>query len=492
MPPAVAWIPMRWPSGPLDIGLLEKKEGFSSKLKDTLEAWHEPTALDLLKGTPVNCLVVNWAAGHPRDKDQQRSLALLVEMGRRAGVSFVGVVSGGADKEAAVAGAHAAGLSALVMEDYNGKSDFPIIPLGSAAALPWHSGAPVVALKDSRWPGVGAGVTRESEDTNAGPTGLLWIDSNIPLGQLARAFSASKPVWLMFEPRPKSGSLPPEAYCRAIADAGAASTQWVVALDADLRAALLHGNGDARSTWKTLARQLSFFKNRRQWDEYQPLGTVGVLSDFSGPNRNLGEEILGTIARRNLPFQVILKSKAATPTLTGLKAVVCLDQGTPTSALQQKLLAFVYQGGVLLASQQWGGAATGTPGGRHARYEIRNLGKGRLAIAKEESPDPFLVARDVHALVDRANDPLRLYNITAAVSKYAAAPGGNRALVQFVNFAQRDPNDGITVWLQRTYRSALLWEPGAETGTPVKIVPELGGASVQLPSVAVYAGIELS
>ena len=57
------WVPMKWPCGPLEISRRSRSISFNPGLKDTLEAWAQPSALDFLKGTPVNCLVVDWANG---------------------------------------------------------------------------------------------------------------------------------------------------------------------------------------------------------------------------------------------------------------------------------------------------------------------------------------------------------------------------------------------------------------------------------------------
>ena len=68
-------VPMRWPCGPLDIERGKRREGFTAREAEVLRAWCEPAALELLAGTPVNCLVVTWAEGSEGDEDQQRALA---------------------------------------------------------------------------------------------------------------------------------------------------------------------------------------------------------------------------------------------------------------------------------------------------------------------------------------------------------------------------------------------------------------------------------
>ena len=109
------WVPMKWPCGPLEIARRKRSRSFNADLKDMLEAWEQPSTLELLKGTPVNCLVVDWANGSPEDSAQQQGLEPLLEAGRRLGVSFVGKVALKEGTAAAVASARAAGLSAVML-----------------------------------------------------------------------------------------------------------------------------------------------------------------------------------------------------------------------------------------------------------------------------------------------------------------------------------------------------------------------------------------
>ena len=96
----------------------------------TLERWHAPAALDVLKDTPFNCLVVSWAAGLPEDASQQKTAGPLVAAARQRNLMVIGWVEGSADPQAAIASAQAAGLSAVAIKGFQGKSNFTVIPWG--------------------------------------------------------------------------------------------------------------------------------------------------------------------------------------------------------------------------------------------------------------------------------------------------------------------------------------------------------------------------
>src|SRR4029078_4478002 len=118
-------VPMRWPSGPLEIAIRQNGAGFTPQARQTLEYWHTPAALDILQNAPVNCLLISWAAGRAEDADQQKTIRPLIDAARQRSLEVVGWVDGKTDSKAAIAAAQAAGLSAVALEGFSGKSDFP-------------------------------------------------------------------------------------------------------------------------------------------------------------------------------------------------------------------------------------------------------------------------------------------------------------------------------------------------------------------------------
>ena len=147
-------IPVRWKSGPLEIAKRAKAGELTPEARQTIERWHDPAALDILAGSPINCLVVNWAAGLPEDAAQQKSIMPLLEAARRRKLDVVGWTEGTMDPNAAIASAKAAGLTAIALQDYKGKSDFPVIVSGERATAALNTTAAVLAVTDNVWPGI--------------------------------------------------------------------------------------------------------------------------------------------------------------------------------------------------------------------------------------------------------------------------------------------------------------------------------------------------
>lgn len=495
-----AWVPMRWSAGPLDIAQREKEKGFTAKSKEVLQRWLDPSVLEILRGTPVNCLVVNWAAGLPADAEQQKALAPLLAQGKTAGLSFVGLVEGAANKAAAVASAKAAGLEAVIVEGEVPNAGLPVIPLAARPQLPWNSSSPILVSKGNVWPGIAnQGLNsqdwRHEDDSQAsGPTADPWIDSNGWFLRLSKTCAPSKTPWLLFDPPASPEVVLPDAYLRAITDTGSFCGHWVVSLDDALRANLAQKEQKAVETWKSIAGALAFFVKHNEWETYSPVGLVGVVSDFSGDNEMIGTETLNLMVKMRVPFRIIEKSKLAAAPLTGYKALISVDGTMPEPAARKKLIDFAQQGGALLVSQSWKGEG-GTPtGAAHPRLDLRKLGQGKFAVCKDD-PDPYMVARDIHVLLGRANDLSRFFNISSFLSMHTAPPGGASALLQMTNFARASrffDDSRVTVWFPQQYRAARMWTLGSEAPVALTLVPENTGIDVQIPSVSPYSAVEVS
>jgi hypothetical protein len=411
-------------------------------------AWTDPALLGLLEGTPFNCLAMEWSA----------DLAPVAGKARAAGLSVAAV-----GKEAAISAAAVAGL-----------------------APPPDS---VLVAADSVWPAIaGEANGRQS----SGPTANPWIDSNGWLLRLAKVRSPRKTVWLTFEPPGAPNIVLLESYLRAVADAGTWGGRWVVSLDTDLRGALARGDATALASWKAIARAVAFFERHRAWTALEPLGVVGVVSDFAGPNEGTSGEILNLLGRRSLAYRIIERSAFETAPLDGFRALIYVDEGAPAPALRRKLLAFANQGGLLMVNAAWSPSDGKPTGIDHPRVDVRSVGQGRLAISKERDLDPFMIAQDVQMLLGRTYDVARFYNLAAFLAHCTASADHGQELVQIVSFAAHFPDDQATAWVPGTYASARLWSLGSEGPSAIEMSPENDGTSLLLPPMPVYAAIELS
>ena len=482
-------VPMRWASGPLEIAKRSKVEGFNLRNKETLERFHEPASLDILKNSPIDCLVLSWAAGLPEDAVQQQSAAPLIAAARQRNVSVVGSVENTADHHAAIAAARKAGLAAVAIENFAGQTDFPVIPCGERSRMPWDAPGAVLAATGNVWPGV----SMPGNGSSAGPTGAPWVDSNGWFLQMARA-RVNKPLWLMFDPPAKGRIFTASDYETTVCDAEIAHGRWVVSLDESVRAGLIADNPAAREILDRVGKSIRFFDSHAEWRAFRSLGVLGVVSDFTGDNLEMSGEILNLAARRNLQYRVIWKSQALVQSFAGLKALLYADKQMPEAPLRKKMMAFVQQGGLLIAGSNWTTEGAPADPGFDTQFTVRTVGKGRLAVAKEELTDPFQVATDAQVLVSHSNDLVKVYNsASVGCTLVMGSPDGKRELVQVLAFASGWNPGARTVWVRRQYRAASLWSIGAAGPMRINLAPadEYFGAECRIPAeVPAYFALE--
>jgi hypothetical protein len=201
------------------------------------------------------------------------------------------------------------------------------------------------------------------------------------------------------------------------------------------------------------------------------------------------------LTRTSQPCQIFEKGRLSDTDLKGMKAAICPDSVPPSPELRRKVLAYVDSGGLLIAQPKWGQPEGKLlPADANSRYAFYSLGKGQIAIAKQDLDDAYLLARDVPAMVSHRHDLLRVFNANAAIAYYTVPRRAGVGLLQLVNYAgwsRQEVSGPITVRIAERYHSARLRTIDAPEAKSVEISYEQGGSLVLLPTVDVYAAVEL-
>ena len=337
------------------------------------------------------------------------------------------------------------------------------------------------------WPGTKVAAPGESDRTVSGPTGEPWIDSNGWRVLLNQALHPRRDTWV--EALPAEPRLYPESYVAGVADAAAHGARWIVQLDAKLASAIAAGNAASLTTWNRLLSAARFFADWR-WPGMRELALVGVVSDFTGANEYMSQEALNLLARANQQYRVLPAAGLSATSLSDLKAVLYIDRSPPSATLRTLLSNFVQQGGLLIAGVVWG-APTGAPenAGYFPKYDIRQNGKGRIAIPHQAEDDPYLLVQDAMVLISHRYDLLRFWNGGAVRACLASSPDRRKALLQLVFYANARAGDA-TIRVAGAYRTARLFTlDGAAKDVP--LLPEKGAVELHLPAVAQYGAVEL-
>ncbi len=496
--PMDRWVPVRWDGGPAEVARRTRGGSLpddSSGLQHALLKWYDPSTLALLEGTPLNCLLVTFVADVDPDieKQQQRLVQDYVKMARGRNIAVLGIVHPGREPAAIAAAAEQAGLDGLVLE-----ARFPDGALfaerlrkalhdrnSTAVVLPIEQDSAPARRSDTILPVV-EGVRPSARDLadmgiRAGPSAEPWIESNIWLVRSFRTRNAWKPVWISQEPNPGS----PGDYARCVADASIAGGRWIVTLDDRLKAGLFQKHAAALETWKSVTGYLAFAENHQEWRNYAPYGNVAIIIDAAGDNSEFTHEYLNLVARRHIPFRIILRSDLSPASLTGLRVVLAADIPLPTEAERAILQGFAENGGLVITGPKWGTAPV------ESEYATVPAGKGRFVIYKEDPPDPETVARDMLDLLDSEEMGLAVFNVPSVLVYTSTDDSGKRVLVQLLNYATTPFKSKITIRLKGTFRRARLQ-------TPEEVPADLTVRSIQddwtefaVPKLAVWGAVIL-
>jgi hypothetical protein len=393
--------------------------------------------LSLLAGTPFNCLVIDPSSPPP--------------------------------SEAALAGARRAGFDVVALD-----------------------AAPVTVPGGCSWPRVDAG---GKDGASAGPTGLPWIESNGWRVRLACALTPDKPVWVRHAKLPEKTALPlpGEAYALAVADAAAHGGRWLVELDEELRRSLAAREQRGLATWRELVSTAEFFARHAGWTSLQAQGALGIVSDFAGANEFVATELLNLLGRRQVGYRIIPAQRGLLQSARGLNALIYATQDAPSREWMELLTGFARAGGLAILPAA---AVSSVPQGAaeadsHAGFQVRGLGQGRIAVAKQNWDDPYAAARDVHVLMSRRHDHVHLFNAPSTNSYVTISPDGARAVVHLLNYSRRAGASPVTLAVRKRYRDARLWMPGAGGPVQLKKTGEADWLEMPLPPFSVYAAIEL-
>jgi hypothetical protein len=204
-----------------------------------------------------------------------------------------------------------------------------------------------IALREGVWPRVLLSIKKEGAD--AGPTGGPWVDSNASVVRLAQIMEPGKTVWLTHTPPGGKEIVPLDAFVKPVAEAEAFGAHWVVALDKFFREQLETRNEKALAQWKRMVAAVRWFESRREWRTWQPATPLAVVSTFEGEDKMLSEEFLNLAPRRYLTYRAVRASNVAQAAFQQQKAILYLESEPPQGAVRTRLLAFAQAGGTLIA-----------------------------------------------------------------------------------------------------------------------------------------------
>jgi len=444
--PPSAWVPARWNGT-------------------------NPKSLDLLSGTPINCLLV------PSYTPE------FVTRATTRGIVTLAVLKPGADLADPARNAVRAGLQGIVLE-----GDFPsgtaarvrdtladahaiVVELTPRARMPLGGPDPIVGTYQGVWPGI---QMLDNGAAKAAPSGSPWIDTNTGFIRSVRAWGPAA-VWLGYLP-PAHSVVTGERYQAAIADAEMAGARWIVALDDDFSARLERGDAAAVKNWRGMAQVLQFFESHPEWRALRPYSKLAVVEGHD--DAMLSGGILDMIAAKHTPLRAIPGQRLTTDALQGASMAVDVDAASLTPEQREMLKNFARAGGtVLTAPPGWKGQSALQP--------------DQITLDKAELDRLNDIWHDVQTMTGRKNLGARLFNVASMLSNVLSTDDGKQVVVELVNYSAY-PIENVSVQVLGTFKHAQLITPeGIQKDLEVYVTDE-GGTGVDIERVSACATVRLN
>jgi hypothetical protein len=409
------WVPARWASA-------------------------DPKSLELLSGTPINCL---WL------ERPQWSSAFLEEAVKH-GIATVAVIRREGDAVEATRTAAKMKFDAVVTEgdfdDYTrlivagtvAKSKTLLLESVVRARMKLDGAAPILVTSQGLWPGIHV---EAGGSASAGPTANPWIDTNTGFIRFAKA-STDSVIWLANQPPPKT-VVPVSRYLQAVGDAEMSGGRWVISLDDDFSKRLFAGDPKALADWRGIGAAVEHYEAHSEWRAAQPVGGVAIVEDLSRARLSAG--LFDMLTAKHIPVVDVPSSKAASAgALKNSAVAVETDPSKLDAAGKKSIEATVGDGSKLVVGLD-------------------------SAKALDQPEDVFVydpadtnvvtIWQQVDAAIGRRNVGVRLFNVASMLSNLLAARGGRQMVLHLVNYSDYAAQ-GVTVRIRGIWRHARLYRPG--------------------------------
>jgi hypothetical protein len=429
----------------------------------------DPRSLDLVAGTSVNCLLLDWKTAGAQ------AFSAFASAAEPKGVAILAVLHPGADPVPAgrqAVTAHAGGIvldgdfpagTAARVRDALADHKTLVIEFAKRNKLNFASGAPILATGQGVWPGI---QINPEGGAHAGPSADAWIDTNAGFLEAANAMANGATIWIAVRP-PDKNTFKADRYLQAVGDAALTGSRWVVAFDPATQAAIDRGDAAALKTWKSVADLLTWFEKHPEWRKIPPGGKLAIVQD---PRHGalMSGGILDMIATRHTPIRIETPDRLTPSALAGTTMTLNTEPESLTPAQQQTLLEWRRKGGTLLT------APAGWRDSLPADLTDAKLSDEQVKRLNE-------MWRDVSTMIGRRNLGVRLFNVSSMLSSFRAPEGGHPAIVELVNYSDY-PVDSVTVQLLGKYTKARLYTPDGKE-KDLEIYPADNGVGVDIDSI---------
>jgi hypothetical protein len=440
------WVPARWSSG-------------------------DPKSLDLLAGTPVNCILLESPSWNPDIVKKAAGSGIatlavvhpggnLVELANRAAqLKMNGVVLEG-DYEAAAAEQLRSALAG---------SGLQVIELPMRRRIRLDSTDAILGTSQGLWPGI---EIEHGGKVRTGPTSNPWIDTNTGFLRFLREATHAT-LWVGVRPPPKN-AYPVERYQVAVADAAMSGARWIIALDDDLDRRLLAGDAQALDAWKRIMACVSFFESKAEWRDYRPYSRFALVQDAESGGL-LSASLLDMLTVQHTAVRPLLTRRLDKESLHGARVVLNVDAETINAQQKQALDDFVASGGVRVNPPR---------GWSFPKTSEKQLVPDRRQLNQIQG-----IWEVTYNATARKNFGARTFNTSSVLYNLLATAEAKSLLIHLVNYADFAA-ETVAVQVLGEWKHARLYRPGAAP-EELAVYPIKDGTGVDIDRIAVVGTLRL-
>lgn len=422
--------------------------------------WRDPApeSLELLRGTPVNCLLVEepaWSRG-------------LFDAARQQGLLPLAVVRGGSTEAAARAldagarGIAAEGPRSEPLARWVQQRNLPLVEILPRSELRIAPGAKVLATHEALW----AGVRVEKDETKAQPTGGPWIETNSGFLKFLRAAAPPDAAVWVAHPAPQEPQ-PASRYVQAIADAAVCGAKWVLDLDPEFWRRLRSDEPKGKRDWTRIAAALRFFAQHEPagWKDASALAVV--LDEHSGGLVSGG--IIDMITAKHIPLRAV--PPADLSRLSGeVRTLLTIEPGRLSPEQREAARAVARRGATLVNGP--------------AGWKLEPPPPGQFTYSDSQVKQLDQIWREVNSIIGRRNYGVRVFGAPGMLSTLKESPDGRRWAVILVNYTDY-PVENITLHFTGRVQRARLVDVRGERALETYEVDD--GTGVDLEKVEALA-----
>lgn len=320
------------------------------------------------------------------------------------------------------------------------------------------------------------------------PTAQPWLDTNLALVRLDRAFRPEQvPLyrfnWNQAEANQQQG---PEVadYELAVAEAGAVNANVVLSLHDNLESGLAQNDEKAWAAWKEIRKYLQFYGPPSR--NLIPEVNVAVIADENSD----AFEPVNLLSRHNIGVKVFRPQKISESSLNNYDVAIVFSNSSPSlvSLISQfaasgRTVVLVNISGKNFPWHAGKGKASGTAS---QSYPVKS---GQVVEMREPVSDPETFARDIRGLMNNSKIPISLWNALTSVGILYAQGHSGSEIVELVNYAE-DPLE-VQVKVKGEFPEVRYESPEGGCCEPLAPVIHDGFTEFQVRSLKISGRVHL-